>query len=605
MSKSRSIVILGIDGLDPDVFRFLHERGDMPVLGAMTEAGNFRPLATSNPPQSPVSWTNIATGSNQATHGIFDFLHRDPKTYTPELSLFNIQQHKGGVRYTSNVRLPSIFERAMERGVHVTLLRWPLTFPAPELLPSKSRLLSGMGVPDLLGTLGRYTFYTVDHTISERDKHGRIAHITPKDGIVKTEIYGPRYLGWRGMKEASLPMTIERTSKGLKVILPDVTFQLNREIWSPHVIIRFSTGFMGKISAVTRMVCIESEQFPSLFVLPMQIYPKDTTLPLSSPRTFGKELWDKIGPYLTLGMSEDTNGLKDGLIPESVFLNLCNDVFAERESMIETAFDGFDKGIFACVFDTLDRVQHMFWKDRANPLQTTEIKEPTDVVVEWYKRMDAMVGRVMHRIGDETPLLILSDHGFISLDTYVHLNSWLTRHGFMVLKNGKKEGGPLFEDVDWSKTRAYTLGFNSIYLNIKGREGKGIVEPNEVDSLCHDLIQRLTEWTEDGKSIIKKVYKSREIFSGDQIDNGPDLVIGYEKGYRASKQTVLGEAPAGRLIEDNLDHWCGDHCCDPSFVPGVLFGANLHKANIDLPDTISVEDISLIIEKWINTNSLR
>src|SRR3990167_6385949 len=130
MNNSKNIVILGIDGMDPVVFRFLHGRGVMPVLGAMAEAGNFRTLATSNPSQSPVSWTNIATGSNPGKHGIFDFLHRNAKTYIPELSLFGIQQYKGGVRYTSNVRFPTIFEYAMKQGVPVILLRWPLTFPA-------------------------------------------------------------------------------------------------------------------------------------------------------------------------------------------------------------------------------------------------------------------------------------------------------------------------------------------------------------------------------------------------------------------------------------------------------------------------------------------
>ena len=603
MIKSKSIVILGIDGMDPDVFFFLNDHGDMPVLGAIAEAGNFRRLDTSTPPQSPVSWTNIATGSDSGTHGIYDFLHRNPKTYTPELSLFGIRQHKGGVQYTSHVRLPSIFERAMERGVHVTLLRWPLTFPAPDSLPSNSRLLAGMGVPDLRGTLGRYTFYTTDQSIMERDKHGRIVHIIPKNSVVKTEIYGPRYLGWKGMKEATIPITIERTSEGLTITLPDEKLQLKNGEWSPHVIIRFSTGLTGKISAVTRMVCVESEPFPSLFILPMQIYPMDTTLPLSSPRTFAKGLWDKIGPYLTLGMPEDTNGLKDGLISENVFLNLCNDVFVERERMLDTTFEDFDNGIFACVFDTLDRIQHMFWQDRTLPLQKTETKKPTNVVAEWYRRMDALVGRVIKRIGNETPLIILSDHGFTSLNTYVHLNSWLARNGFMVFKDEAKKGGPLFENVDWSKTRAYALGFNSIYLNIIGREGKGIVEPNSTDALCVDLIEKLREWTEDGNPIIKKVYKSKDIYIKKHTENGPDIVVGYQKGYRASKQTVLGEAPEGKMLEDNLEHWCGDHCCDPSVVPGVFFGLNLQKAGIDLPDTLSVNDISSIIEMWINTNN--
>ena len=596
MAKSRRIIILGIDGMDPEVFQYLHDKGRMPVLGAIAREGNFRILTTSNPSQSPVSWTSIATGQNPGTHGIFDFLHRNPKNYMPELSLFVIESHKGGVRYRSSVRSPSVFERAMEKGIPVILLRWPLTFPAPELSHPESRLLPGMGVPDLFGTLGRYTFYTADHTISEGDKRGRIVHISPKNGVVKTEIYGPRYLGWKGMKEATVPMTLEQTREGMKVILPDNILQLNAGVWSPHVIIRFSTGLIGKISAVTRMVCIDSKPFPSLFMLPLQIYPKDTSLPLSSPPSFGKELWDRIGPYLTLGMPEDTNGLNDGLIPENVFLDLCSEVFAERERMFFASIREFNEGIFACVIDALDRIQHMFWQDRNRGIDTGE---PTAVVTEWYQRIDDFIGRVIEHTDRDIPILILSDHGFSPLDTYVHLNTWLVQNGFMALKDNAPEGKPLFEGVDWSRTTAYAVGFSSIYLNIKGREGNGIVRPDEADIVQSDLARRLIDWAENGKPVVKKVYRAKEIFSGEEVDNGPDLVIGYQRGYRASKETALGQSPAGKTIKENHEPWCGDHCCDPSFVPGVLFGINLHKAGIELPETVSVEDISLMIEEWM------
>ncbi|MBI5675456.1 MAG: alkaline phosphatase family protein [Nitrospirae bacterium] len=597
MSKPSRFMVLGIDGMDPEIFRFLHKKGKMPVLGTIADAGNFRFLATSNPPQSPVSWTNIATGSNSGTHGICDFIHRDPKTYIPELSLFGIQQHKGGVKYTSHIQIPSVFEEAMKQGIPVTLLRWPLTFPAPESLPSNSRLLSGMGVPDLLGTLGRYSFYTADDAISEKTMHGRIVHITQNNGLVKTEIFGPRYMSWKGMKEASVPLTMERTSDGLKVELPEITLDLKCGGWSPHIILRFSIGLMGKVSAITRMVCIDSEPFPSLFILPMQIYPKETTLPLSSPKSYGSDLWDKIGPYLTLGMPEDTNGLKDGLISEEIFLALCDDVFTERERMLNTALDSFDTGMLACVFDTLDRVQHMFWKKKDGTSNGAGAKEPSDAIAGWYIRMDNMVGSVIERIG-ETPLVILSDHGFTSLNRYVHLNSWLARNGFLVLKDKNKGGGPLFDNVDWTKTRAYAIGFNSIYLNLKGREGKGIVEANETEMLYNDLIEKLESWVDENKPVIKKVYKSRTIYDI-RHSNSPDLIVGYTAGYRASKQTVLGEAPEGALIEDNYEAWSGDHCCDPSFVPGVLFGVNLQSNKINMPDDVSVDDVSTFIKDWL------
>jgi len=298
-------------------------------------------------------------------------------------------------------------------------------------------------------------------------------------------------------------------------------------------------------------------------------------------------------------MPEDTNGLKDGLISEEVFLALCDDVFTERERMLNTALDSFDSGILACVFDTLDRVQHMFWKKNDGTPESPEGKEPSATIADWYIRMDNMVGSVIERIGSETPLVILSDHGFTSLNRYVHLNSWLAQHGFLVFKDKNKGGGPLFGNVDWTKTRAYSLGFNSIYLNMKGREGKGIVEADETEILCNELMEKLESWKDEDRPVVKKVYKSSAIYDI-KHSNSPDLVVGYTAGYRASKQTVLGEAPEGKLVEDNYEAWSGDHCCDPSFVPGVFFGLNMQSGKINIPDDVSVDDISKFIEEWLS-----
>ncbi len=599
MNKSHRLLILGIDGMDPDIFLYLRERGKMPNLGGIADSGHFRYFKTANPPQSPVSWTNIATGKDAGTHGICDFLHRDTKTYTPELSLFGIEPYKGAVRYTSHVRVPSVFRNAMDKGVKTTLIRWPLTFPAPENLPSNSRMLCGMGVPDLLGTLGRYSFYSSDESLSKKDLHGRFVHIRPERGIAKTQLYGPRYRGLTGMKEATAEMILERIEGGLRVSLPDTTLILKTGQWSPHFTVRFSTGMMGKVTALTRMVCIDSMDFPSLFVLPLQIYPKETNLPLSSPPSFSTELWDAVGPYLTLGMPEDTNGLKDGLISEDVFLALCDDIFSERQRMLEFLLKDLDSGILACVFDTLDRIQHMFWRQDVRSLEKG--KEASGVIAEWYMKMDELVGMVSRSLGEGTPLFVISDHGFAPLDRYVHLNTWLARNGYMNFKNNAKGGGPLLENVDWSRTSAYALGFNSIYINLKGREGKGIVEPERADSLCGEIMNKLEGWQDGGRFIVKNVYKSKEIYDI-KHDNVPDLVVGYNKGYRASKQTILGAAPEDILIEDNNEPWSGDHCCDPELVPGVFFGANIHGSGLNFPERFSVNDFALLINQLVKSH---
>jgi predicted AlkP superfamily phosphohydrolase/phosphomutase len=597
MSKNRRLFILGIDGMDPDIFLYLKKQGKMPNLGSIADNGQFRYFNTANPPQSPVSWTNIATGKDAGIHGICDFLHRDPKTYTPELSLFGIEPYKGGVKYISRVRIPTVFKEAMDKGIKTILLRWPLTFPAPENLPSNSRMLCGMGVPDLLGTLGRYAFYSTDEGLSKKDLHGRFVHIRPNGGKAKTELYGPRYRGLTGMKEAVIDMILERIDGGLRIRLPDTTIDLRYGEWSPHTVLRFSTGMMGKVTGITRMVCVDTGDFPSLFVLPLQIYPKETKLPLSSPPSFGAELWDAIGDYLTLGMPEDTNGLKDELITEDIFLSLCKDIFDERKRMVEYLIKDFDSGIMACVFDTLDRIQHMFWRQDVNVSENG--KEVSGIIANWYMEMDALVGWVQRSLGEDTPLFVISDHGFAPLDRYVHLNTWLANNGYMSFKRNKKGSGPLLEDVDWSKTVAYALGFNSIYINLKGREGKGIVEPEKMDLLCDEIVDKLSDWWDGDSKVVRKVYKSREIYDDVKHNNGPDLIVGYNIGYRASKQTVLGAAPDGILIEDNHESWSGDHCCDPELVPGVLFGANLRTSSITLPERVSVDDFAAFIENWI------
>jgi len=135
-----------------------------------------------------------------------------------------------------------------------------------------------------------------------------------------------------------------------------------------------------------------------------------------------------------------------------------------------------------------------------------------------------------------------------------------------------KEGGGLFQYVDWNNTRAFALGFGSIYLNIKGRESKGIVDPgSEADSIADKIVEGLTGLKDPANSCsaVKSVYKKNTIYNGNQIAASPDLVVGFQDGYRASWQTAIGGAPA-EMIEDNLKKWSGDHIVDPSIVPGIL-----------------------------------
>jgi predicted AlkP superfamily phosphohydrolase/phosphomutase len=126
--------------------------------------------------------------------------------------------------------------------------------------------------------------------------------------------------------------------------------------------------------------------------------------------------------------------------------------------------------------------------------------------------------------------------------------------------------------VDWSLTSAYGLGINGLYLNLKGRERDGIVEPGEkAEELMSELKERLESVTDvNGARVIRTVYRADQTYSGTATALAPDLIVGYCRGYRASWATCLGDLTPDILL-DNDSAWSADHCADALEVPGVLF----------------------------------
>jgi predicted AlkP superfamily phosphohydrolase/phosphomutase len=163
----------------------------------------------------------------------------------------------------------------------------------------------------------------------------------------------------------------------------------------------------------------------------------------------------------------------------------------------------------------------------------------------------------------------------------VNLNAWLRDNGYLHLKDGARESGSFFHGVDWSRTRAYALGLGGMYLNIKGREAQGIVARTEAAQLKREIIERLSALREeDGTVPIRTVYATSALYRGPYVDAAPDLIVGYNEGYRASWDGAVGKVSA-QVLEDNPKAWSGDHCVDPVLVPGVLFSNR--KLAVELP----------------------
>jgi predicted AlkP superfamily phosphohydrolase/phosphomutase len=328
--------------------------------------------------------------------------------------------------------------------------------------------------------------------------------------------------------------------------------------------------------------------------------PTDPCFVISNPDPFAAELAQKIGgPYYTLGIPEDTKPLNEEMIDDDAFISMCDDIMTEREKMLRYGLETFSDGVFSFVIDTTDRIQHIYWRfeDEGHPLfDAAEKKKYGNVIRDYYVWVDRLVKEITtHHVDDKTLFLICSDHGFTTYRKGVHLNRWLIDRGYMTLSEELDpedlEGGALFRHVDWNETAAYSLGFSSIYLNLSGREGKGKVDASEAKDLKKKIAKDLASAKDPdtGEKIVRAVYNARDIYSQHHVEDAPDLVVGFEVGYRMSWQTAIGGTPRG-LTELNLKKWSGDHIVDPSIVPGIFFSNEKVKKKtprgIDIAPTV-------------------
>ncbi|NBD36306.1 MAG: hypothetical protein GVY30_09975 [Chloroflexi bacterium] len=556
-------LIIGLDAFDPKMFERLSAEGQLPNLTQYAEAGGYSPFEIANPPQSEVSWTSIATGLNPGQHGIFDFVHRDPSSYTPYVSLLQIKSDMLGKRFIPPHTATTIFEEATNQGYPATVLWWPATFPARPELPV--RTVPGLGTPDIQGRLGVGTlFTTATEAAAEVEKTAVAALTSCGADCFEGALQGPAKEKKGEAQHVELPLHLEmRDEKTAQLTLGKHEERLRVGEWSQIIELTFKMGWFAKVRAITRVILTQVTPEVRLYVMPLQIDPNHPTWRYASPGGFPKQLWKEVGPFLTLGMPQDTTALEDGCINSEQFLALCESIFETRERILMYLLESFEEGLLASVFDTLDRIQHIYWRDQR------------EVVEAWYIKLDALVGRISQRLielgQEKTNVVILSDHGIAEFRHKVHLNRWLIDHGYLAPKAGTTTATGALDDIDWTKSRLYALGLNGVYVNQEGREAQGIVSPEERDALLDEVKAALSAWLgPDKQRVISGAWTQAEAFEGPLAEYGPDLIVGYAPGFRASAETGLGKWESDALVT-NIDHWGADHCIDYRAVPGVIF----------------------------------
>ena len=616
--RVKRVVILGLDGLDYGLTQRLLGEGKLPHLAALRDRGCFRPLASTLPPISPVAWSSFQTGVNPGKHAIFDFLTPDPRTYQPKLSSVEIRPPRRSLRLgklrvplgKADVRLlrksKPFWNVLSEYGVFNCILRVPITFPAERL---RGVQLSAMCVPDLRGTQGMFSHYTTRPPQAGEKTGGEVHAVVREGNTLRAELIGPPHPLDPARGHLKLPFTVSihdngpstraprksvlssfaprknvpSRSESRQNAIPSATlriggakYELRPEQYTDWVQVRFRIVPGMNVYGVCKFLLLQTAPEFDLYVTPINIDPENPAMPIGYPAVFPVYLAKRQGAFATLGLAEDTWALNEHVLNDEHFLQQCVDFDREREAMF---FDGLDKvqrGVCVCVFDGTDRMQHMFWRylDEDHPARPKDVPAPFRQVIEdLYRRMDDLVGRTVEKCGgDGTMLMVLSDHGFNTFRRGIDLNRWLEENGYLVVDDERRHEEHL-GGVDWSRTRAFAVGLTGIFLNIKDKYSQGIVaKDGEAESLRQEIVERLAALVDPqtGAKAVKRAYNAQHAYRGPYKDQAPDVIVGYERGYRVSWEAAIGRTTR-QVFHDNTKAWSGDHCVDPSVVPGVLF----------------------------------
>jgi predicted AlkP superfamily phosphohydrolase/phosphomutase len=608
-AKGPGVFVLGIDGMDPQILQRLIDEGKMPAFAKLAHDGTFQSLGTSIPPQSPVAWSTFVTGLDPGGHGIFDFVHRDPKTYTPISSATPASHDEGSAVELFGYYLPighsalgnnrsgiPFWDSLDKAGVDVEVYRMPGTYPPTA---SRAKVLSGMGTVDMRGGYGVYTWFTDQPMTGRGEIKGDVQLVSVQDddldGVpdtVHATLKGPPDVFHlppgktpTDSQYLTAPVTF-RLDPEANVMLVDVggaRAVLKQGEWSDWLEIRFDAlpAGLARMTGMVRFYAKELRPAFRVYASPVNIFPASPAQEISTPSKFAPELAGLLGPYYTEGMPEDVNALKDKTFTDDDYESQVALVQEDERAMLDLALSRFAPGHMTFMYlSDIDLQCHMLWRHKDPKYPDAPPHPARDPAVAlahandiegYYRHVDELLGRVRDRLPPDDVLLVLSDHGFQPFTREVHVDAWLRDHGWLALKDGKQTGKLAAGDVDWSKTRAYGIGFNSVYLNLAGRESQGIVAPADADAVMAELSRQLLAFTDpaSGKRVVRRVFRGKDAYHGSRVAEAPDLVVGYDVGYGASDQTTLGEVTP-EVIADNTSRWSGNHLMDPAVVPGVL-----------------------------------
>jgi predicted AlkP superfamily phosphohydrolase/phosphomutase len=609
-SLGKKVIIIGIDGMDPRLCEAMMDAGELPHLTRLREVGGFSPLGTSIPPQSPVAWANFINGAGPGSHGIFDFIHRDPHQQCQAVNSLAEVIPGEGAWEVGDYQLPLDFwpfnhkppVTRLQRqgvpfwdfldaaGVPTTFFDLPSNYPPSPSQHGHHRCICGMGTPDMLGTYGVFQYFSEDCPEAGIDTgSGKQSRLRFEGETARASLVGPENSFLKTPRPVNIDFLVhrDRDADAVVVEIQGQKILLKKGQWSRWTTINFEFSLPCFLpNEERRGICrfyLQNVSEPlRLYVSPINMDPAAPAQKMSEPESFIKDVSGRLGSFYTTGFQEEYNARKQNLFDDDEYLKQANMVLEERLALFEYALDDYDDGLLFFYFSSSDLQSHMFWWEwnQGGPSYHPSrddgaVWQNFDRIRTLYKRLDRVIGEVSDRFGSRATIFVMSDHGFANFGRQFNLNTWLNEQGYLARCSS------IMHDVDWSITKAYGLGINGLYLNLKGRERDGIVEPGEeANNLLAVLKERLEAIRDvNEQPVIRNVYRASEVYSGSATALAPDLIIGYSRGYRASWETCLGNLETDSLADNTLA-WSADHCADALEVPGVLFSSRPFRGKI-------------------------
>ena len=595
----KKVIIIGIDGMDPRLSEDMMESGQLPNFARLRQGGGYSRLGTSIPPQSPVAWANFINGAGPGSHGIFDFIHRNPERQVApffsaaetvggsgywEMGRHKIQLdfwpfgHKAQTTFLRRQGVP-FWDYLDEAGVGSTFYNLPSNYPPSESKYGHHRCLSGMGTPDMLGTYGTYQHYAEDGPIRTRNEGGGMrSMLFFENERAEGELRGPVNSFLIEPEPVTVDFVVHRDKEARAAVIEIQNHKilLKEGQWGSWVKVDFELSMPmlmpnKHISGIVRFYLQEVGPNFRLYTSPINTDPSGSALVVTEPQEFIEKISKKLGLFYTTGFQEDHKALSNKVFTDAEFAFQAGMVLDERLSLLEYSMDNYEDGLLFFYFSSTDLQGHMFWwdSDEKHPVRSAgDAKAYFEHLKGVYRKMDVVIGDIIKRYGADATIIAMSDHGFANFKRQFNLNGWLRENGYVQPASSTS----IMADVDWYGTRAYGLGINGLYVNLRGRERDGIVDSGqEREELIVELKGKLEAVRDsNGRRVIRKVHRTDKAYTGPATALAPDLIVGYSRDYRASWSTCLGDM-GEEVLSDNDSAWSADHCADVSEVPGVVF----------------------------------